>query len=72
MLRWAHPGLGRNPRYRHNIEEQRRLAEGYIKKIQAEQERRNAVLRRIDRSQIGLLRLAARYSAGRPRTLRRQ
>jgi hypothetical protein len=35
-------GLGRNPRYRHIIEEQRRLAEKHIKEIQAEQDQRNA------------------------------
>ena len=64
VLRWAHLGLGRNPRYRHIIEEQRRLAEEYIKEIQTEQEAKNAELHEIDDSHITPLRVAARYAVG--------
>ena len=66
VLRWAHLGLGRNPRYRHVIEEQRCLAEEHIKEIQAEQEQRNAALHKIDRSHIPVLRLTDRYAVGSP------
>jgi hypothetical protein len=65
VLRWAHLGLGRNPRYRHIIDEQRRLGAEHIAEIQAEQDERNAALRRIDHSHIRLLRIAARYRTGR-------
>ena len=70
VLRWAHLGLGRNPRYREIIEEQRRLGTEHIAEIQAEQEQRNAALRRIDHSHIPPLRIAARYAAGKPRDSR--
>lgn len=70
VLRWAHLGLGRNPRYRHIIEEQRRLAEEHIAEIHAEQERKNGALRNIDHRHIPLLRIAARYVTGRPRASR--
>ena len=42
VLRWAHLGVARNPRYRHVIEEQRRIADEHIKEIWAEQEALNA------------------------------
>src|ERR1700756_3682461 len=71
VLKWAHMGLGRNPRYRHIIEEQRRRLEEHIAEIEAEQEQRNAALRKIDYSHIPPLRIAARYAAGRPRATRR-
>ena len=70
VLRWAHLGLGRNPRYRHIIEEQRRISEEYVKEIRAEQEVRNAELHKIDLSHVPPMRVAARYAAGRPRDLR--
>ena len=38
VLRWAHLGLARNPRYRHVIEAQHRIAKEHIKEIWAEQE----------------------------------
>ena len=42
----------------------------HVVEIWAEQEERNAALRRIDSSQIPQLRVAAQYSAGRLRDLR--
>jgi hypothetical protein len=51
-LKWAHPGLARNPRYRDIIERQRRLGAEHIAEIQAEQEAKNAELHRIDYSHI--------------------
>lgn len=44
VLRWAHLGLGRNPRHREIIEEQRRAFEAHVAEIQAEQEQKNAAL----------------------------
>ena len=44
VLKWAHLGLGRNPRHRKIIEEQRRIHEALVAEWQAEQERKNAVL----------------------------
>ena len=44
VLRWAHLGLGRNPRHRQIIEEERRAFEAHVAKIQAEQEQKNAAL----------------------------
>ena len=46
VLRWAHLGFGRNPRYREIIEEQRRLGAEHIAEIQAEQKQRNAACAR--------------------------
>jgi hypothetical protein len=65
VLKWAHMGLGRNPRYRHIIDEERRLGAEHIAEIQAEQQQRNAALRKVDHSHIPLLRIAERYRAGR-------
>jgi hypothetical protein len=65
VLKWAHLGLGRHPRYRHIIEEARRDLEAHIAEIQAEQEKRNAALHEIDYSHIPLLRVADRYGARR-------
>ena len=72
VLKWAHLGLGRNPRYRDIIEKQRRLGAARIAEIQAEQEQRNAALRKIDHSHMPLLQIAERYAAGRPGALRRR
>jgi hypothetical protein len=66
VLKWAHMGLGKNPRYRRIIDEERRVLDAHIAEIQAEQEQRNAALCRIDHSHIAPLRIAARYAAGRP------
>ena len=41
VLRWAHLGLGRNPRQRQIIEEERRALEAHVADIQAEQEQKN-------------------------------
>jgi hypothetical protein len=70
VLKWAHLGHGRNPRYRHIIVEARRDLEALIAEIQAEQEAKNAALRQIDHSHIPPLRVVARYAAGRPMALR--
>jgi hypothetical protein len=72
ILKRAHLGLGRNPRYRHIIDEERHARDAHIAEIQAEQEQRNAALRKIDRSHIAPLRIAARYVAGRLRAPRRR
>ena len=71
VLEWAHMGLGKNPRYRRIIDEERRALDAHIAEIQAEQEQRNTALHEIDHSHIPPLRIAARYAAGRPRALRR-
>jgi hypothetical protein len=42
VLRWAHLGLARNPRYRDVMEKQRRIAEERVKEISVEQEALNA------------------------------
>jgi acyl-CoA reductase-like NAD-dependent aldehyde dehydrogenase len=52
VLRWAHLGRGRNPRYRPIIEEARRDLEAHIAEIQAEQEAKNVALHQIDHSHI--------------------
>jgi hypothetical protein len=44
VLRWAHLGLGRNPRHRQIIEEERRAFEAHVADIQAEQEQCNTEL----------------------------
>jgi hypothetical protein len=67
VLKWAHLGLGRNPRYRHVIEENRAALGAHIAEIQAEQEQRNTALHEIDLSRIPLLRIADPYVAGRKR-----
>jgi hypothetical protein len=51
-------GLGKNPRYRRIIDEERRALNAHIAEIQAEQEQRNAALHEIDHSHIPLLRIA--------------
>jgi hypothetical protein len=71
VLKWAHMGLGKNPRYRGIIDEERRALDAHIAEIQAEQEQRNAALHKIDHGDISPLRIAARYAAGRPRVRRR-
>jgi hypothetical protein len=43
----------------------------HVVEIWAEQERKNAELHKIDQSYIPVLRIAARYAAGRPRARRR-
>ena len=67
VLRWAHLGLARNPRYRHVIEAQRRIAEEHIKEIWAEQEALNAARPPVRGSRLSL---ASRYAGGRPRRTR--
>jgi hypothetical protein len=71
VLKWAHMGLGKNPRYRRIIDEERRALNAHIAEIQAEQEQRNTALHEIDHRHIPPLRIAARDAAGRPRALRR-
>lgn len=66
ILKWAHLGPNRSPRAREVIEENRAALQAHIAEIQAEQEQRNAALRRIDHSHIPLLRIAERYARGRP------
>ena len=63
VLRWAHLGLGRNPRQRQIIEEERRAFEAHVADIQAEQEQKNAALaaRATDPTRLGL---APRYANG--------
>ncbi len=65
VLKWAHLGLGRNPRWRRIIEENRAALGAHIAEIQAEQEQRNTALHERDRSHIPPLRIADR--AGRKR-----
>lgn len=48
---------------------QRRELRAHIAEIQAEQEKRNAALHKIDHSHIPPLRIADRYAGGRPRRL---
>ena len=67
VLRWAHLGLARNPRYRHSIEEQRRIAKEHVNEIWAEQEAVNAARSRVRGSRLSL---ASRYAGGRPRRAR--
>jgi len=61
VLRWAHLGLGRNPRHREIIEEQRRSFEANVADIQAEQEQKTAALsaRATDPTRLGV---APRYA----------
>jgi hypothetical protein len=59
-LRYAHLGYRRTPAR----EAQRVEFQAHIGEIQAEQERRNAALHRIDHSHIPLLRIAERYAGG--------
>jgi hypothetical protein len=59
-------GLGKNPRYRRIIDEERRALDAHIAEIQAEQLERNAALHKSGHGQIPPLRIAARYAAGRP------
>ena len=56
VLKWAHIGLGKNPRYRRIIDEERRALDAHIAEIQAEQEQRNTALHEIDHSHIPPLR----------------
>ena len=65
VLRWAHLGLGRNPRHREIIEEQRRAFEAHVAEIQAEQEQKNAALaaRKASRNPTRLA-VAPRYAKG--------
>lgn len=71
VLKWAHMGLGKNPRYRWIIDEERRALDAHIAEIQAEQQQRNAALHEIGHSHIPCLRITARYAAGRRKTRRR-
>jgi hypothetical protein len=71
VLRWAHLGLRGDARGREIVETNRAALQAHVAEIQAEQEQRNAALRRIDRSHIPPLRIADRYTAGRHRALRR-
>ena len=61
VLRWAHLGLGRNPRHRQIIEEERRAFEAHVAEIQAEQEQKNAALaaRKTSSARLGV---APRYA----------
>ena len=63
VLRWAHLGLGRNPRHRQIIDEERRAFEAHVAEIQAEQEAKNATLaaRATNSTQ---LEVAPRYAKG--------
>jgi hypothetical protein len=70
VLKWAHLGLGRDPRYREIIDDQRRARAEHIAEIQAKQETLNISLHEMDHSHIPLLRVAERYAAGKPRDLR--
>lgn len=65
ILKWAHFGANRSPRAREVIEANRAALHAHITEIQAEQEQRNAALRRIDHGHIPPLRIADRYRAGR-------
>jgi hypothetical protein len=69
VLRWAHLGLARNPRYRETMEEQHRIAQQHLSEIQDEQERLNVP------ATVGKgkgLPLAPRYLQGRiPHTQRK-
>jgi hypothetical protein len=67
VLKWGYMGLGRNPRYRHIIDEDRRALDAHIAEIQAEQEQRNAALHKIEHSRIPCQRIAARDAVGRAR-----
>ena len=58
-------GLGKNPRYREIIDEERRALDAHIAEIQAEQEQRNAALHKVDHSHIPPLPVANRYARGR-------
>ena len=66
VLRWAHLGLGRNPRHREIIEEQRRSFEANVADIQAEQEEKNAELaaRKARSGNSMRLAVAPRYAKG--------
>jgi hypothetical protein len=66
VLRWAHLGLGRNPRHREIIEEQRRSFEANVADIQAEQEQKSAELaaRKASSSRNMRLAVAPRYAKG--------
>ena len=66
VLRWAHLGLGRNPRHRQIIEEQRRAFEAHVADIQAEQEQHSAALasRMVLSFRGRYLTLAPRYARG--------
>ena len=64
VLKWAHLGLGKNPRHRRIIEEERRAHEAHVAEIQTEQEQKNIALRKISYSHIPALRVAARYAGG--------
>ena len=72
VLRWAHLGLGRNPRHRQIIEEQRRAFEAHVAEIQNEQEQKNAALAARKASSSNNMRLAAapRYAKGNRAPLR--
>lgn len=61
VLRWAHLGLGRNPRYRDLLAKQGRIAHEMIEEFYAEQQRKNAAMRVSGQP----LRLAPRYANGR-------
>lgn len=71
VLKWAHLGLRGDARAQEIIEANRAGLRTHIAEIQAEQEQRNAALRRIDHSHIPPLRITARYAAGRPTARRR-
>jgi hypothetical protein len=66
VLKWAHLGRIRNPRYREIIDDQRRARAEHIAGIQAKQEKHNISLHKMDHSHIPLRRVAERYAAGRP------
>jgi len=67
FLGHLNPRSLRNPRYRHVIEAQRRIAEEHIKEIWAEQEALNAARPPVRGS---CLSLAPGYAGGRPRRAR--
>ena len=62
-LKYAHLSNRDSPARKANREALRE----HIAEIQAEQEEKNAALRKISHTRIPPLRLAARYAAGRPR-----
>ena len=67
VLQWAHLGVADVEPYRSILAENRRVAQEHITEIEAERERLNAALHRIDNSHIPPLRIAERYTGGRPR-----
>ena len=66
VLKRAHRGLGRNPRHREVIGEEKRAFEAHVAEIEAEQEEKNAALaaRKTNPTHLAV---APRYAAERRR-----